>query len=395
MKRKFRTRGVLRSHCLVWMALVLGPILCPAPLQAGQNGAAGSKTPWTLTGSLRQARFGFQATTLLDGRVLAEGGNSPTGLVKRSELFDPVGKVWSDGGPMIIPRQNHKATLLEDGRVLVEGGYGAAHGRTAALQAEVYDPAQGRWRLTAPMHVERPIGFDAVRLQDGRVLVAGGTGNGPILSSAEIYDPAGGTWSLTGDMGIKVYYFTLTLLSDGRVLLVGGVDSHSTTSATVLLYEPANGTWMPTGSLHTSRSGHSATLLENGQVLVAGGGTGTGSAIGSIDSGELYDPVTGTWTLTGNLKAARGSHTATRLLDGSVEVTGGTFAIPNGNITYLQSTELYNPATGQWQMNGALNLPTAGHQAAPLHDGEVLVAGGLFKNGPVSDTLAVSQVGPP
>ncbi len=63
-------------------------------------------------------------------------------------------------------------------------------------------------------------------------------------------------------------------------------------------------TWTATGSLTTGRrSHHTATLLPNGKVLVAGG-VGIRQH-GILDSAELYDPATGTWTATGSLTTAR------------------------------------------------------------------------------------------
>ena len=62
--------------------------------------------------------------------------------------------------------------------------------------------------------------------------------------------------------------------------------------------------WRATGNLGTARAFHTATLLPSGKVLVAGG-QGTS---GFLNSAELYDPATGTWTATGSLATARDSH---------------------------------------------------------------------------------------
>ncbi|CAF4000974.1 unnamed protein product, partial [Rotaria sp. Silwood1] len=66
------------------------------------------------------------------------------------------------------------------------------------------------------------------------------------------------------------------------------------------------------------RRWHTATLLTNGKILVTGG-----SNFDILNSAELYDPLTGTWTISGGMKHPRGVHTATLLTNGKVLVSGG------------------------------------------------------------------------
>src|SRR5438034_9956220 len=79
----------------------------------------------------------------------------------------------------------------------------------------------------------------------------------------------------------------------------------------------ANDVFFFTGSMYTPRSLNSATLLPNGKVLVIGGTTDFSSELETV---EIYDPATRTFTPTGSMSAARHSHTATLLPNGKVLV---------------------------------------------------------------------------
>src|SRR5207244_841009 len=109
---------------------------------------------------------------------------------------------------------------------------------------------------------------------------------------------------------------------NGKVLVAGGWNTISGYLTSAELYDPASGTWTVTGSLNTARDGHTATLLPNGKVLVAGG------VIPYLSSAELYDPATGSWSTTGSLITARAGHTATLLPTGKVLVAGGNDSAP-------------------------------------------------------------------
>jgi len=127
------------------------------------------------------------------------------------------------------------------------------------------------------------------------------------------------------------------------------------------------GTLRPTGLLNVARHSHSATLLTDGRVLIAGGAEHDDTL---LDSSEIYDPATGQFTMAASLTTKRRSHTATRLRDGRVLLVGG------GNRRALASAELYDPATGSFRAVGNLSVPRIGHRATLLPDGQVLITGG-------------------
>ena len=180
-------------------------------------------------------------------------------------------------------------------------------------------------------------------------------GSGPLATLSTGDDPTSGTWTVTGSLNTARSLHTATLLPNGMVLVAGGFDRTSTASASAELYDPASETWTVTGNLNTARALHTATLLPSGMCLVAGGHDGPTFApsFEVLSSAELYDPASGTWTVTGSLNTARYLHTATLLPNGMVLVAAGE----NSSFSADASAELYTP--------GPTPTPTPTPRATP------------------------------
>jgi hypothetical protein len=386
------------------------------PWQHGPAAAApsasttASRGAFSATGSMNATRQQASATLLKDGRVLVVGGYDVSGFstnlatAPSAELYDPAtGKFTVTGSPHVagVPVIS---VLLKDDRVLVIGC--DATGVCASSLADVYDPSTGLFSAIGPI-IGGCVSCTATLLNDGRVLVARGGDLSLNVEPSLLFDPATDTYATTGSMTTARIGQTATLLSDGRVLIAGGNDGTlANTLATAELYDPKTGTFGPTGSMTTARAGQTATLLSDGRVLIAGGSdrtliaggvdsTGKISTDKILDSTELYDPKTGTFSPAGSMTTARGSQTATLLSDGRVLIAGG-IRTPNvvtgrvliaGGVGYaevdgqggagvLASAELYDPRTGTFSPAGSMTTARSSQTATLLSDGRVLIAGG-------------------
>src|SRR5215469_5943635 len=132
-------------------------------------------------------------------------------------------------------------------------------------------------------------------------------------------------------------------------------------------------TFAKTGSMNVARLGQTATLLKSGEVLVAGGLNDTS---GFLNSSEVFNPATGKWTLEGNLGIARFDHGAVLLNNGKVLVAGGLDPNACCGAPPLSSAELFDPATGQWTPTGSMNETRENFILIALQNGKVLAAGG-------------------
>lgn len=281
--------------------------------------------------------YGHKAAALLDGRILITGG---WGGLRRLAIYDPGTSSFSvkEAG-LQTQRAGHQSTTLLDGRVLITGGWeggGTWSGSNATYTAEIFDPATNQTFPIAHMHAPRAW-HTATRLQDGRVLIAGGFSFNGSLATIEIFNPATNQFEVVSN------------------------------------------------SMSEGRGSHSATLLKDGRVLIAGGFT---DATNASATAEIFDPIQLSFKqIFEPLNEARGAHAAVRLANGKVLLTGGssevfapTEAVPSSNL-FIGTGELFDVSENSFtQVPAKMFVPRSHHAMIEVKPGLVLIVGGLSQD---------------
>jgi hypothetical protein len=164
------------------------------------------------------------------------------------------------------------------------------------------------------------------------------------------------------------------LLADGTVLVAGGFGTGPENA--VERYDPTGNTWSAVRPLGEARVGHTATRLPDGRVLVTGGGN-SASGAAYLASAELFDPSRDGWAPAAPMALPRFGHVATLLRDGQVLVSGGR------GVSLNEPAERYDPGRDGWEAAGSLRAARWLHAAPELADGRVMAVGGRGDDGPL------------
>lgn len=264
-------------------------------------------------------------------------------------------------GSLNLARKWHTATLLQNGKVLITGGT-TSTGLTAT--AELYDPATGVFSFTGNMLGPRHQ-HTATLLNNGKVLMVGQV----FSTSAELYDPATGTFTNTGSLNVSRWSHAASLMGDGRVLVTGGYADEGSAE----VYNPASNTWSLAGRMNFSRVYHSSVLLPDGRTLLAGGYDAGNNA-------DVFSPVTNGFAAGGNFLKSRSFASIVRMTNNTVLLAGGN------DVALMFDAELYNPATQSSVSLGNLIASRFECPGVLLADGRALLAGGTGYLGLVTPT---------
>lgn len=334
---------------------------------------------WAPTGAMLETRAHTSLVDLGDGTVLAVGGSgSPYGnpiATSTVEKWDPKTSTWSSVAAMANNRVFSSAVRLADGRVLVAGGAregiaGYPLGR-CWQSAEIYDPKADKWTMAATMAVMR--GMAGMHLlNDGRVLLFGGSSCGGPLGTSEIYDPKANVWSPGPSLPRpQIIWGRWAAVGVDRLLVAG--EAEAAPQGPVTVFDGSKFTEIGAIANDGRTLPDSVVALGGGKALVMNGFYGSAGSYVASNKAEIFDLATMKLTAAANTDG-RWSAAAAALPGGKVMVLGGQ---QDGSLT--AGATIYDPTTDTWTPTStSLSGPRRDLGAIVTAKGQVLAVGSQF-----------------
>jgi hypothetical protein len=266
---------------------------------------------------------------MITGNLNAHGGSVST------EIYDYTNGSVRKGPDMKVARWNHASVTLPTGDVAVFGGRTDTMNATELFSCELFNVKSLSFSEIGNM-IEKRNRPAAVTLPTGVVLIIGGGNGYRWLNTCEFFNPADKKISPSkAKMSVGRVGHTASLLPNGKVLVCGG--SAGYTLQTTEIYDPLTDSFSAGPLMTVTRDRHTATILLNGKILLTGGEDWKSS-----NSTELYDPTNNSFTAGPKMVVARNCHFSSLLPDGSVLIGGGETRQSK------QTTEIYDPATNSF-----------------------------------------------
>lgn len=136
----------------------------------------------------------------------------------------------------------------------------------------------------------------------------------------------------------------------------------------------SQGDWRSVAPIFWPRDWHAAATGFDGRIYVAGGGSFPlgGPILAALDTAEVYDPTTKTWTTLPSMSAPRAGVSLAAGETGHIYAIGGMDAFYND----LATAEAFNPNTSQWYSVAPMSIARRLHRAVTGKDGRIYVMGG-------------------
>jgi N-acetylneuraminic acid mutarotase len=345
--------------------------------------------PTSLTG-VPEARTEHSAVWTGSEMIIWGGNDFNANAKNTGARFNPVTNSWMPISTVDAPAGRWGHTAIWTGtEMIVWGGFSGANVPNPFQTLDdgaKYDPQTDAWTpITLTDAPSARMNHTAV--WTGTEMIVWGGFSCTTCTNAELatgarYDPVNDIWAPTSVAAVPAARGDHTAIWTGSNMIVWGGRVDATLINTGGSYDPVLNTWVSTNlsGAPAPRSEHAAAWTGT-RMVVFGGRVSTGTT-NSLDTGGLYDPVSGNWTATSTVGAP-------------------TFTLSPGVPSVWTGTEMiiwdggggrFNPATNSWSGISAANAPSGrkDHSLAWTGSGMV-VWGGDFAG--VLDTGGIYNPG--
>ena len=222
-----------------------------------------------------------------------------------------------------------------------------------------YDPRFNTWLHLTNMRQKRTH-FSLVAT-GGRLFAVGGRNTEGLLATIESYTPSNNTWQLRSPMEAPRCCHSSAVLPSGDILVTGGYVNCAYTRS-VAVYSLEGDSWQDVASMETPRGWHCSAALEGRVYVVGGSQLGPGGERVDVQSVEVFQSESGTWSRIAPLPMGV-STAGLSVLGGQLFLLGGW---NEAEKRYKAAVQRYDPKTDSWAAGEELPEPTVGVSCCAL-----------------------------
>jgi len=311
---------------------------------------------WSPIASAGPTQGSNEAVAVWTGEeMLVWGGNpavgSPTNLGLR---YNPRSDAWSVASPTGAPLGRHRHTGIWTGRELIVWGGLTDLSATTTNSGGRYDPKTDAWSPVSLTGAPSARHSHSAVWTGREMIVWGGLNSaGVVQSTGARYDPRSDTWSsmtATGEPSARAFHAAVWT---GRQMLVWG---GSPTGPSGGRYDPLTDAWSPITTVGAPADRSQSSAVWTGREMIVWGGDTGIPAIGYVNTGGRYDPVSDSWSPTSLAGAPTARIYQSTVWTGREMILWGGL-LPGGAGTSTDDGSRYDPTQDAWVPLPSLGRP--------------------------------------
>jgi len=284
----------MSKGALLLLVLILLIVSCimAEPALSSTNLAENSWTPKT---SMPTAGSGYGiGAAVVNGKIYVIGNDT-------HYEYDPATDAWSSKKPMPTPRYSCAIAACQN-KIYVIGGVTYLNPNTGISTNcplnEVYDPATDTWETKEPMPTARS--QMEANTVNGKIYVIGGRTGGMYTTVAfnEVYDLANNSWTRKAPIPYPVVLYASAVVNN-KIYVIGGQDEFDSSMNldTNQIYDPETDTWSMGKSapviVWQATAGATTGIMAPKRIYVMGGIEGIAAP---LNQNLVYDPAADVWS---------------------------------------------------------------------------------------------------